>query len=75
MRSAQESNVNELGFTPALILCYTKPGQSEVIKSAIKSTNFDFSQFDLDLDRYIIDSTKESSAEEYILFANYQFNV
>jgi len=75
MRSAQENNVNELGFTPALILCYTKPGQSEVIKSAIKSTNFDFSQFDLDLDRYIIDSTKESSAEEYILFANYQFNV
>lgn len=75
MRSSQETSVNELGFTPALVLCYCKPGTSQIIQSAIKASGFDFSQFDLDMDRYIIDNTLVSSQPQYLLFANYQFNV
>jgi hypothetical protein len=75
MRSSQEGSVNELGFTPALILCYCKPGTSEIVKSAIKASGFNFSQFDLDIDRYIIDNTLISSQPQYLLFANYQFNI
>jgi len=75
MRSSQESSVNELGYTSAIVLCYCKPGTSQIIQSAIKASGFDFSQFDLDMDRYIIDNTLISSQPQYLLFANYQFNV
>jgi hypothetical protein len=75
MRSAQETSVNELGYTPALVLCYCKPGTSKIIQSAINASDFNFSQFNLDMDRYIIDNTLLSSQPQYLLFANYQFNV
>jgi hypothetical protein len=75
MRSSQQGSVNELGYIPSLVLCYCKPGTSQIIQSAIKANNFDFSQFDLDMDRYIIDNTLVSSQSQYLLFANYQFNI
>jgi hypothetical protein len=75
MRSAQETSVNELGYTPALVLCYCKPGTSKIIQSAINASDFNFSQFNLDMDRYIIDNTLLSSQPQYLLFANYQFNI
>ena len=75
MRTAQQGNVNEIGYVPAIVLCYTKPGTAEIIKSAIDANGFNFSQFDLDMDRYIIDSTQTSSEPQYLLFANYQFNI
>lgn len=75
MRSSQPGSVNELGYTSAIVLCYCKPGTSEIIKSAIKASGFDFSQFSLDLDRYIIDSTEVSSESKYLVFANYRFNI
>ena len=75
MRSSQQSSVDELGYTPSLVLCYCKPGTSQIIQSAIKASDFDFSQFDLDMDRYIIDNTLVSSKPQYLLFANYQHNI
>jgi hypothetical protein len=75
MRSSQQNSVNELGYTSSLVLCYCKPGTSQIIQSAIKASGFDFSQFDLDMDRYIIDNTLVSSQPQYLLFANYQFNI
>jgi len=75
MRSPQQGSVNELGFTPAIVLCYCKPGTSDIILSAIRASNFNFSQFNLDIDRYILDSTDISSEPQYILFANYRFNI
>jgi hypothetical protein len=75
MRSSQTGSVNELGYTSAIVLCYCKPGTSALIKSAIQSSNFDFSIFNLDMDRYIIDSTDTTSESKYILFANYRYNI
>jgi len=75
MRSSQAGSVNELGYTPAIVLCYCKPGTSQIILSAIKASGFDFSKFNLDFDRYLMDSTKESSNSKYLLFANYRYNV
>lgn len=75
MRSQQEESVNELGYTPAIVLCYCKPGTSAIIKSAIEANGFDFKQFNLDMDRYIIDSTDQSSEPKYLVFQNYRFNV
>lgn len=75
MRSSQPGSVNELGYTSAIVLCYCKPGTSAIIKSAINASGFDFSQFDLDLDRYIIDSTDTTSESQYLLFANFRYNI
>jgi hypothetical protein len=75
MRSSQPGSVNELGYTSAIVLCYCKPGTSAIVKAAINAKNFDFSTFDLDLDRYIIDSTDITSEPRYLLFANYRYNI
>ena len=75
MRSNQEDTLQELGYVTAIPLCYCKPGTGKIIQNAIKFFDFDFNQFDFDIDRYIIDNTIGNSDEQYILFANYQFNV
>ena len=75
MRSGQETNSGELGFVNAIPLCFCKEGKSKIIKNNIKQYNIDFTQFDLDIDRYVIDSTEGNSDSQYIVFANYKFNV
>ena len=75
MRTAQEGGVQELGYTLAIPLCYCKPGSADQVLLNLANRDFDFRQFDLEIDRYIIDSTTGSSEEQYILFANYQFNI
>lgn len=74
MRSSQEDSIGELGHVNAIPLCYCKPGTSETIKNAINFNNINFKQYDLDIDRYLIDSTEGNSEEQYIVFANYEFN-
>ena len=75
MRTAQEGQLQELGYIPAIPLCYCMPGKSKIIKNAIDFTSFDFTQLNFDIDRYVIDNTKGNANEQYLLFANYQFNI
>ena len=75
MRTAQEGSLSELDYVLALPLVYTKPGFSSIIKNNIVNSGFDFSLLNFEVDRYIVDSTTGNSTEQYILFANYQFNV
>jgi len=75
MRTPQENEIEALGYTPAVVLAYCKPGTSSEILLNIKNSDFDFSDINFDVDRYIIDNTKGNSNEQYILFANYDFNV
>lgn len=75
MRTAQANSVNELGFVNAIPLVFCKPGTSAIIKNNLDFANIDFTQFDFDIDRYIIDSTTGNSEEQYVLFANYKFNI
>lgn len=75
MRTPQEDNVNELGFVNAIPLVYCKPGTSKIIQNTMEFYEVDFTQYDFDMDRYIIDSTTGNSNEQYILFANYKFNI
>ena len=56
-------------------LCYCKPGTSQLIKENIVNNGFDFKKINYEIDRYIVDRTKNSDDEQFILFANYQFNV
>lgn len=75
MRTAQEGSLNEIGYSLVLPLVYTKPGFSQTIKENLQNSNFDFKSLNFEIDRYIIDSTQGIEREQYILFANYQFNV
>lgn len=75
MRTPQPGEVNELGYTPAVVLAYCKPGGAEIIKAAIKAADFDFRQFNLDFDRYIVDGTDTNSQQQYVLFGNYRYNI
>ena len=62
MRSIQFQNnqYQELGYIPALVLCYCNPGSSsKIIKNIenyMKNTGFNFNQFDFTVDRFQIDN-------------------
>ena len=74
MRSPQEG-FQELDYVSAIPICYVKPGEAAQIIDNIKNSEFNFKQFHLDIDRYIIRRTEEYENEQYILFANYAYNV
>ena len=76
MRTPQSSTYpQELDYIPAIPICYCKPGTSADILLNIKNQGFDISQIEFDIDRYVVDQTEGISQEQYIVFANYQFNV
>lgn len=74
MRTPQAAGEQESGFTLAIPLCYCKPGTSATILTNINNSGFDFKKLDIEVDRYIVDSTTGNSNEQYILFANYEYN-
>ena len=75
MRTAQTAGQAELGFKLAIPLCYCKPGEADSVILNINNSNFNFKQLDIEIERYNIDSTDGNSNEQYVPFANYQFNV
>tara|TARA_B100002019_G_scaffold293429_1_gene320953 strand:+ start:2112 stop:6035 length:3924 start_codon:yes stop_codon:yes gene_type:complete len=75
MRTAQDDDINELDYVTAMPLCFCKPGTSTLIKENIVNNGFDFKKINYEIDRYIVDRTENNDNEQFILFANYQFNV
>ena len=75
MRSSQANQIAELGMISAIPLCYCKPNTSATVANKLNLENIDFSIFDFDIDRVLIDSTQGVSDEQYIVFANYDYNV
>lgn len=75
MRTSQTVGQAELGFKLAVPLCYCRPGEADNIILNINNSNFNFKQLDIEIERYNIDSTNGNSNEQYVPFANYQFNV
>ena len=75
MRTQQEVGGEAEEYRFVLPLAYCKPGTSEFIKENIQNSTFDFKNINYEIDRYIIDSTTGLSSEQYLLFANFQYNV
>jgi len=75
MRTPQEGSIGALAYVPAVPLAYCKPGKSGEVLLNIQNKDFDLKKIDFTADRYIIDSTLGKSEEQYIVFANYSFNV
>lgn len=75
MLTQQTLGQGQLGYVTGVPLAYCKPGTSDTILLNIKNNEFDFKNIHFDIDRYVIDSTKGNSNEQYLVFANYQYNV
>ena len=75
MRTAQANGVAELGYVTAIPLCYCIQGGAETIAANIRNSGFDFKTLNLEIDRYIIDSTAGLTQEQYIVFPDYQYNI
>ena len=75
MRSSQGLELKELGYVLAVPLVYTIEGGSEIIKNRMLSKGYDFKFINYEIDRYIIDATENNSQEQYIIFADYSYNV
>ena len=73
MRTPQ-AGFQELDYVTAIPICYCKPGQAVEILKNIRNNGFDTKTITFDIDRYIVKSTEEENNEQYILFANYEFN-
>lgn len=74
MRTPQEG-FQELDYVSAIPICYCKVGFGDDILLNIKNSSFDLRLINFEIDRYVVDRTAESTSEQFILFANYQFNV
>jgi len=74
MRTSQEG-YQELDYQTAIPICYCKPGYASDIIRNITAYGFDPKNINYDIDRYIIKRTENVNIDQYILFANYQFNV
>jgi hypothetical protein len=69
MRSIQPNTFVEPGFVKSVVLCYLKPGYSEIVISRIKSKNFDFKSINFTIDRYLIDSLSGELTNKYLAFS------
>lgn len=57
MRSIQ-NNKETIGFIPAFVICYTKPGYSEIIKRNIETKwKYKLNDIQFTLDRFVVDRT------------------
>lgn len=62
--TSQQENGNTLGFTPAWVICYTKPGFAKTVKNNIETKWLDFlgnniklNQINFRLDRFTVDKS------------------
>lgn len=74
MRTPQ-SGFQELDYVAAVPIAFCKPGMAEEILLNINNSGFNFKQIDYEIDRYIVQRTENNEKEQYVLFANYSFNV
>ena len=56
--TSQQPNGGNLGFLPAWVICYTNPGQSEVIKSNIETMwEYKLNEINFQLDRFEVNKS------------------
>lgn len=74
MRTPQEGFA-QLGYVSAIPICYCKPGLADDILLNIANNGYNFKDINFEIDRYIVKRSENKDQEQYILFANYQYNV
>lgn len=78
MRTPQE-NYEIFNYKTAIPICYCNPGTADEILLNIKNytntTEFSIQQIDFEIDRYIIERTTGNTAEQFVVFPNYKYNI
>jgi len=75
MKTSQNPLTAATGFIKAVPLCYCKPGEADFIIENIKNSEFDFTDIDYEVDRFIVDSTINNSEEQFLKFGNHRYNI
>ena len=58
MRTAQDNTGIPLGYTPAVVLAYCKPGQSALVKKRILDKKIDYKKIAFKIERYVVSASK-----------------
>ena len=75
MLTPQDNRTAATGYIKAIPLCYCKPGEGDYILANIIDSGFDFTNIDYEIDRYILDNSTGDSADRYLNFTNFKYNV
>lgn len=79
MQTMQKNTSSATGFIKAVPICYCKPGQGtyilENIQNYIRKTGFSFTQFNFDVDRFIVSSSIGKDYDQYLEFHDYKYNI
>lgn len=70
--TSQQSNGNTLGFVKSWVICYTKPGFSERVKTNI-NTNWQYklNQINFEIDRFIVNKSATYDYNSNIIFKSF----
>jgi hypothetical protein len=58
MRTVQDGLGVPLGYKPAIVLAYCKPGQSALVRRRILDKNIDFKKIFFRIDRYVVNASR-----------------
>jgi hypothetical protein len=70
MRTAQSGDYLPPYYMSVIPICYALPGQGSRIASRIQLSGFDFKLLDFEVDRLIVQKSKDSSSAKYLIFSN-----
>jgi hypothetical protein len=68
MRTAQSGSYLPTYYMSVIPICYALPGQGARIASRIRLSRFDFKLLDFEIDRIVVEKSKDNSSAKYLLF-------
>jgi hypothetical protein len=68
MRTAQSGSYLPPYYMSVIPICYALPGQGTRIASRIRLSGFDFKLLDFEVNRVIVEKSKDSSSAKYLIF-------
>jgi hypothetical protein len=68
MRTAQPGSYLPTYYMSVIPICYALPGQGARIASRIRLSRFDFKLLDFEVDRIVIEKSKDNSSAKYLIF-------
>jgi len=70
IRTAQTGDYLPPYYMSVIPICYALPGQGARIASRIRLSGFDFKLLDFEVDRIVVEKSKDSSSAKYLIFSN-----
>lgn len=68
MLTQEQGNFRTDTYLKVVPLCYALPGKGAAILDKIKSSNFKFNTLDFEIDRLIIENSKDNTTDKYLIF-------